>query len=170
MKLVKTVLMVVVIFLLGGTAVMHAQDKYGSEPDKCKTNLSLFHEAVKMKNYEAAYEPWKWCMDNCPEASKIIYSDGIKMTEAFYDENAGLMKVEKGQKVTTNDHIFKVDKQYFIHMIPFVYNPLQYKSLICEYRGGNDIMSLDSLLNPAEELMLFSFGDSKQFGPVSALT
>ncbi|MCA0932786.1 hypothetical protein LCM02_10020 [Lutimonas saemankumensis] len=113
MKLVKTVMMVVVIFLIGGNAAMHAQDKYGSQPDECKTNLSLFHEAVKMKNYEAAYEPWKWCLENCPQASKIIYSDGIKMTEAFYDQNAGLIKVEKGQKVTTNDHIFKVDKQYF---------------------------------------------------------
>ncbi len=71
------------------TVSLYGQDKYGSEPDKCKTNLSLFHEAVKMGNYEAAMEPWKWCLENCPEASKIIYSDGIKMTEAIYDKNAG---------------------------------------------------------------------------------
>ena len=37
-------------------------------------------------------EPWKWCLENCPEASKIIYSDGIKMTEAIYDKNAGEIK------------------------------------------------------------------------------
>ncbi len=81
MKSAKTVLIVVMLFLTGGSFTGYAQDKYGSEPDKCKTNLSLFHEAVKMGNYEAAYEPWKWCLENCPEASKIIFSDGIKMAE-----------------------------------------------------------------------------------------
>jgi len=101
------------LLFLGMTASVYAQDKYGSEPDKCKTNLSLFHEAVKMGNYEAAYEPWKWCLDNCPEASKIIYSDGIKMTEAVYDMSAGELTVEKGKKIVTNDHIVKIDKQYF---------------------------------------------------------
>ena len=92
---------------------MYAQDKYGSEPDKCKTNLSLFHEAVKMKNYDAAYEPWKWCMENCPTASKVIYSDGLKMAEAKYDLAAGIIPVTKGQKIQTNDYIFKVNKSYF---------------------------------------------------------
>ena len=113
MKATKTVMTMGIFLLFGMTFSMYAQDKYGSEPDKCKTNLSLFHEAVKMKNYEAAYEPWKWCIENCPEGSKIIYSDGIKMTEAMYDMNAGEIKVEKGKKVVTNDHVFKVDKQYF---------------------------------------------------------
>jgi tetratricopeptide (TPR) repeat protein len=103
----------VLLLFLGTTGAVYAQDKYGSEPDKCKTNLSLFHEAVKMGNYEAAYEPWKWCLENCPKASKIIYSDGIKMTEAAYDMNAGELKVEKGKKIQTNDHVVKIDKQYF---------------------------------------------------------
>ncbi len=113
MKAKKTVMTMGIFLLFGMTFSVYAQDKYGSEPDKCKTNLSLFHEAVKMKNYEAAYEPWKWCIENCPEGSKIIYSDGIKMTEAMYDMNAGEIKVEKGKKVVTNDHVFRVDKQYF---------------------------------------------------------
>ena len=113
MKASKTVMIMGLLLFLGMTASVYAQDKYGSEPDKCKTNLSLFHEAVKMGNYEAAYEPWKWCLDNCPEASKIIYSDGIKMTEAAYDMSAGELTVEKGKKIVTNDHIVKIDKQYF---------------------------------------------------------
>jgi tetratricopeptide (TPR) repeat protein len=113
MKASKTVMIMGLLLFLGMTASVYAQDKYGSEPDKCKTNLSLFHEAVKMGNYEAAYEPWKWCLDNCPEASKIIYSDGIKMTEAVYDKSAGELTVEKGKKIATNDHIVKIDKQYF---------------------------------------------------------
>ena len=113
MKAIKTVMTMGIFLLFGMTVSLYGQDKYGSEPDKCKTNLSLFHEAVKMGNYEAAMEPWKWCLENCPEASKIIYSDGIKMTEAIYDKNAGEIQVEKGKKVVTNDHTFKIDKQYF---------------------------------------------------------
>ncbi len=113
MKAIKTVMAMGIFLLFGMTFSLYGQDKYGSEPDKCKTNLSLFHEAVKMGNYEAAMEPWKWCLENCPEASKIIYSDGIKMTEDIYDKNAGEIKVEKGKKVVTNDHTFKIDKQYF---------------------------------------------------------
>jgi len=113
MKLTKTVLAIVMFLLTGATFSIHAQDKYGSEPDKCKTNLSLFHEAIKMKNYEAAYEPWKWCLDNCPQASKVIYSDGLKMAEDQYDQAAGLMDVKKGEKVQTNDYIFAVENKYF---------------------------------------------------------
>lgn len=113
MKLTKTVLAIALFLTSGFGVAIYGQDKYGSEPDKCKTNLSLFHEAVKMKNYDAAYEPWKWCIDNCPDASKIIYSDGIKMAEAKYDKAVGVLKVEKGQKIQTNDHVFKVNKQYF---------------------------------------------------------
>jgi len=113
MKLAKTVLGIVMFLLTGATFSIYAQDKYGSNPDKCKTDLSLFHEAVKMQNYDAAYEPWKWCMENCPQASKIIYSDGLKMAEAKYDIAAGIMTVKKGQKVQTNDYIFEVEKSYF---------------------------------------------------------
>jgi len=113
MKLVKTVFIVVILFLAGGSFTVYGQDKYGSEPDKCKTNLSLFHEAVKMKNYEAAIEPWKWCVENCPMASKIIYSDGLKMSEGQYDAVAGAITVKKGEKIETNDYIVKVGKTYF---------------------------------------------------------
>jgi tetratricopeptide (TPR) repeat protein len=113
MKLVKTVFIVVILFLTGGSFTVYGQDKYGSKPDECKTNLSLFHEAVKMKNYDAAYEPWKWCVENCPQASKIIYSDGLKMTEGRYNIAAGAIAVKKGEKIETNDYIVKVGKTYF---------------------------------------------------------
>ncbi len=113
MKTKKTVLAIGLFLLLGMTFSIYAQDKYGSEPEKCKTNLSLFHEAVKMKNFDAALEPWNWCFDNCPEASKVIFSDGLKMFESQYNKAGGLIATVKGQKIQTNDHIFKVGRQYF---------------------------------------------------------
>jgi len=113
MKTKKTVFAIGLFLYIGLPFSIYAQDKYGSEPDKCKTNLSLFNEAAKMKNYEAAYEPWKWCFDNCPKASKVIYSSGLKMVESKYNKFAGELTTIKGQKIVTNDHIFKVDRQYF---------------------------------------------------------
>ena len=105
--------LVIVFFLIMGIAITNAQDKYGSEPDKCKTNLSLFHEAVKQKNYDAAVNEWNWCFNNCPKASKLIYTDGLKIFEDKYDKAAGLMQVQPGQKIQTNDVVVKVGREYF---------------------------------------------------------
>jgi len=78
MKLIKRNLAVVLLLILGVTALT-AQNKYGSDPEKCKMNISLFHESVKAKNYTEAEEPWKWVFENCPQASQHIYSDGLKI-------------------------------------------------------------------------------------------
>ena len=56
------------VFILFLGMIGNAKDKYGSEPDKCKTNLSIFYEYAKVKNYTSAYEPWKWCIENCPQS------------------------------------------------------------------------------------------------------
>jgi tetratricopeptide (TPR) repeat protein len=79
MKLIKKNLTVVLLLLFTGMATIFAQDKYGSDPEKCKMNISLFHESVKSKNYTEAEEPWKWVYENCPKASQHIYSDGLKI-------------------------------------------------------------------------------------------
>ena len=81
MRLTK---LAVVVFLLTGMGSVFAQSKYGSDPDTCKMNLSLFHESVKAKNYKEAYEPWKACFDNCPKASIVIYTDGLKILPNRY--------------------------------------------------------------------------------------
>lgn len=86
MKTTSTKL-IIVLFLITGINTLFAQDKYGAEPDKCKMNISLFHESVKGKNYAEALEPWNWVYKNCPKASKHIYSDGLKIA---------LDKVKKG--------------------------------------------------------------------------
>jgi len=71
----------VIVFLLTGITSLFAQGKYGSNPEECKMNLSLFHESVKAKNYKEAIEPWKSCYDNCPQASIHIYTDGLKIAK-----------------------------------------------------------------------------------------
>ena len=84
--------LVMSFFLLIGISNSYAQNKYGAEPDKCKTNLSIFYEYAKAKNYAPAYEPWTWVFENCPSSSKNIYKYGLLIAEDRYEKATGAQK------------------------------------------------------------------------------
>ena len=44
--------------------------------DECLEQLSIFAESAKIKNYQAAYEPWKIVLDNCPNLNVATYQYG----------------------------------------------------------------------------------------------
>ncbi len=113
MKTKKTLMIIGMFLFLGISFSVNAQEKYGSDPTKCRTNLSLFNEAAKVGNYSAAYEPWNWCMDNCPESSKVLYALGLKMVEAKYDESAGFITPVNGKKIEEGGTIVKVEGDYY---------------------------------------------------------
>ena len=46
---------------------------------ECMQNLSIFAEHAKVKNYEAAYEPWKMVFENCPDLHYATYAYGEKI-------------------------------------------------------------------------------------------
>lgn len=47
--------------------------------NECQTKLSIFHEFVKAKNYDAAFESWVFVKKNCPDLNIAIYIDGEKI-------------------------------------------------------------------------------------------
>ena len=49
--------------------------------EECLTNVSLFHESAKNKQYADAWEPWSAAYKECPAASVNIYIDGDKIVE-----------------------------------------------------------------------------------------
>ncbi len=112
MRLTK---LAVVVFLLTGMGSVFAQSKYGSDPDACKMNLSLFHESVKAKNFKEAMEPWKACYTNCPKASKHIYTDGIKIAK-------NLIKNGDNSGVALVNEIYKKRIEVFPTNLGKVYN------------------------------------------------
>ncbi|MEE9349019.1 MAG: hypothetical protein V3U80_03160 [Flavobacteriaceae bacterium] len=81
----KITKLMLLLFLISGMNTLNAQDKFGSDPDNCKMNLSLFHESVKAKAFADAMVSWKFCYDNCPKASLHIYSDGLKIAKNLID-------------------------------------------------------------------------------------
>lgn len=120
MKTKNTILAIGLFLFLGMTFSAYAQDKYGSDPKKCQTNLSIFYEYAKVGNYEPAYEPWSWCMENCPASSKNLYKYGIKMAEAKYDK--ATTKAEKANFAIEIDKIYEQRIKYFPENLGKVYS------------------------------------------------
>ncbi len=94
----------IITFLFAGLISVSAQEKYGDNPTECKMNLSLFHESVKAKNFDEAYEPWKACYDNCPKASVHIYTDGLKIAKNMMKSDA-----DGGAKLTNEIYAKRVE-------------------------------------------------------------
>ena len=77
---------------------------------ECKTKLSLFHEAVKAKKYDAAYEDWSFVKINCPDLNMAIYSDGEKILKHKIKNAKG----DKKLKVLENlIGLWKTRNEYF---------------------------------------------------------
>ena len=53
--------------------------------EECQRNISIMHEYVKNKQFASAYEPWKAVYNSCPNANKVIYTDGSKIIEWLFD-------------------------------------------------------------------------------------
>lgn len=89
-------LVLVQLLLAGSFSIGFAQDdKFGSDPDMCKQNLSLYREYYKQKNYQDAIMGWRWVFANCPAASKNIVINGPKIIQHQIkknEENAELKK------------------------------------------------------------------------------
>ncbi|MBD0832506.1 tetratricopeptide repeat protein [Aestuariibaculum sediminum] len=65
---------------------------FAQQDEECMTKLSIFHEYVKAKNYDAAYEPWMAVRNKCPKFNIAIYIDGEKILEDKIDKAQGAEK------------------------------------------------------------------------------
>lgn len=66
---------------------------FAQQDEECLTNLSIFHEYVKAKNYDAAYEPWMAVRNKCPKFNNAIYIDGEKILDHKIDNATGAEKL-----------------------------------------------------------------------------
>ncbi len=70
MKTKFTLLLIVFLSLFSANA---------QKNEACMEKLSLFSEAVKIKNYEAAFTPWMFVRKTCPTLNNAIYTYGEKI-------------------------------------------------------------------------------------------
>ncbi len=60
----------------------------------CMSNLSIFAEYAKVKNYDSAYEPWISVKSECPDLNSAIYIYGERILKDFIKNNEGDKKVK----------------------------------------------------------------------------
>jgi tetratricopeptide (TPR) repeat protein len=75
----------------------------------CNIKYNLFKGDYKAKKYDAAYENWLWCMDNCPDLSVNIYKYGIDIAEYK------LEKATEAEKSAAQDLVMRVYTQRMKH-------------------------------------------------------
>ena len=63
--------------------------------NECMEQLSIFAESAKIKNYEAAYEPWKSVLDNCPKLNVATYQFGERILKDFISKSSNEESKEK---------------------------------------------------------------------------
>ena len=111
--------LVLSLILLAGFGKAYGQDKYGAEPEKCKTNLSLFYERARVKNYDAAYPDWLWVFENCPKASKNTYKYGLQIAQHRYKNATGTQKETESQLI---DKVYTMRIEHFPDNLGKVYS------------------------------------------------
>ncbi|TXG37236.1 tetratricopeptide repeat protein [Seonamhaeicola maritimus] len=82
---------------------------------ECKTKLSLFHPDVKSKNFDRAYEHWKFVKDSCPELSIAIYIDGEKILKDKIKRASG---IDQKGFVEALVELWKTREVYFPNRTP----------------------------------------------------
>ena len=84
----KKKLFLMMIGFLAYAGVSYAQ----AQNPECMTNLSIYAEHAKVKNYDAAYEPWKMVYENCPDINKANFSLGEKILNHKIENSSGTEK------------------------------------------------------------------------------
>lgn len=102
----KTKLYFTAIMFLGSMAISNAQ----AQNTECVTNLSIFSEHVKVKNYDAAYTPWKMVYEACP---------GINRANFVYGERILKDKIEKSSGADKDGYINDLLALYDNSMVHF---------------------------------------------------
>jgi len=72
--------------MLTGLSMAQAQNP------ECMTNLSIYVEHAKVKNYDAAYEPWKMVYETCPDINRANFQYGERILEHKIEKSSGAEK------------------------------------------------------------------------------
>ncbi len=90
----KVFLPVLVIGMLLSFSVNAQDEKYGDDPESCRIKLSTYTEFFNQNNFKDAMPSWRWCFNNCPEATKNIYIHGTTIIEYYINEQTEDVKRE----------------------------------------------------------------------------
>lgn len=109
----------IVITLVGINNVANAQSKWGEDSVKCRENLYIYYELAKNRNYEEAYDAWKYVYENCPASSKnnVIYGPYIaeaKLKAATTEEDKAKFTALLYDVYDTRLELYPKDEAYVL--------------------------------------------------------
>ncbi len=107
----KTKLYFTAVMLLGFIGVSNAQ----GQNQECMTNLSIYVEHTKVKNYEAAYTPWKMVYDNCPGVNRANFVYGKRIINDRIKKSSG---AEKDANIQSMLDLHEASRKYFPKKYP----------------------------------------------------
>lgn len=81
----KQKLLTLIVGLLSTAQLLNAQ----YDDNDCLSTLSIFNEHAKVKNYDAAYQPFKKLVADCPDFHYAIYLRGEKLMKHRIDNQTG---------------------------------------------------------------------------------
>ena len=62
---------------------------FSQSKEECFSNLSIFAEYAKVKNYNEAYQPWLDLKSECPDINSAVYILGERMLKSFIKSSEG---------------------------------------------------------------------------------
>jgi tetratricopeptide (TPR) repeat protein len=67
---------------------------HGEDSIRCLTNLSLYTEYYKQRNYKDAFPYWEIAFNECPLSQLSLYSNGTVIIKSFLDKETNAAKKE----------------------------------------------------------------------------
>lgn len=122
------------LFFALSLVVMGYTQAQAQNPE-CMTNLSIFVEHAKVKNYTAAYQPWKMVRTTCPELHAATYAYGEKILKAKIETAT---PAEKPQFVTELLDLYDASLKYFPDKYKIGDVAIDKAIVIYEYKRGTD--------------------------------
>ena len=147
----KLYLTMIAVLMVMGVSMAQAQNP------ECMTNLSIYAEHAKVKNYDAAYEPWKMVMDNGPALNKANFTYGERILKFKIKNSSGADKDGYEQDLMT---LYDDSNKYF----PTKYTPVDIVTKKAIYKSDNKLANdqqLYDMIKPSFESSLGSFKNPK---------
>ena len=137
----KLYLTMIAVLMLAGVGMSQAQNP------ECMTNLSIYAEHAKVKNYDAAYEPWKMVYTNCPAINKANFSYGERILKHKIDNSSG---AEKDGYIKELMELYDNSRKYFAAKYPMATVEIDKALLMYDNKMASDDQlynMLDSAFN-----------------------
>ena len=165
MRIASFVLAVLTSLMILNTDETIAQvigSKYGNDSTKCVTNLSLYREYYKQKNYKDALSAWRYVFNNCPGVTENIFINGANMYKSFIAVQKD--SVIKKNLIDTLMQIYDVRIKYYGNEGKHLANKAQDLLIADSLRAleayGMLKRSIELLKNTSEESTLLNYSST----------